>query len=340
MSINSNLNDVKTINSVIPEGCLTFAEQSLYVAEFAEKEFNALFEAVGIDELAVFESTGSFVVYEGAKLDEFKKNAVKFFKETVWGAIKGAYEKILGFFETKRKEFNNMITSINASAIDLMKDDKKYGTTYNYDLSHADNFEANTRKLVRDIAVDFGALKVNHDNETADINAESKELKDKYEAKIVSEISGISDVKTVNDARKSLHEKMKGEKVEVNKTWVKNNFSTIVDVVKQGSTKKDIQKSYKAEKASIDEVINGLKKMDGDMINFAKAEMSLLKSVTTALHSLMNVKMDVCKTRYADYRNILIVLHNLNKKSTNESAQVEESTSSSYTDIIESAFDW
>ena len=132
---------------------------------------------------------------------------------------------------------------------------------------------------------------------------------------------------------------MKGEKVDVKKDWIKQNYSTIIDVVKQGSTKKDIQKSYKAEKANIDQVINGLKKMDGELVNFAKAELSVLKSVTTALHSMMNIKMDVCKTRYTDYRNILVVLNNLKKKAENQSTKVEESTSV-YTDIIESAFDW
>ena len=35
-----------------------------------------------------------------------------------------------------------------------MSDDKKYGTTYNYDLSVADKFDANTRKLVQEIEVE------------------------------------------------------------------------------------------------------------------------------------------------------------------------------------------
>ena len=323
------LGKVPTNRSVIPEGCLTFAEQSLYVAEFAEENFNTMFESVGIEELAVYESTGSFVLYEGAKLKEFKEKAIQIFKD-IFGAIKHAYEKILDFFEKKRKESVKELVKIDSSDVDTMEDGKTYYTTHEFDLSCSEDFTKNAKELTNDIKDQFEKM-VNqkYDN----IQEQAKELKDDFEQKIVSTISGIENVKTFNEAKKPLYNKMIGKEVGATKSWIKSNLSDLTGVVEKGTTKRDIQTAYQAEKKVIDDIIKGLRSMDDNLIKVANAEISLLKSVTTALHSCMNIKMDVCKRRYNEYRVILTKVATAKKKANHESVSYQE-------DLVEAAFDW
>ena len=66
----NDLLNVKADMSVIPAYSMSFAENALFVAEAVEKDFNTLFQNIGIQELAVFESTGVQVVYENEKLDK------------------------------------------------------------------------------------------------------------------------------------------------------------------------------------------------------------------------------------------------------------------------------
>ena len=325
-----NLGEVPSINSVIPNGCLSFYEQSLYVAEFAEQNFNEMFEAIGVNELAVFENTGSFIVYEDSSLKSFKESAKRLF-QNIWGAIKAAYEKILKWFEDKRKEAVKELIKIDASVADKMEDDKNYGKTHKFDLSVSDNFISEANALVSKATTEFDKL---IKNPTDALKDDAKKVKEDLESSIVASISK-TDAKTVGDARKSLLNKMVGESVDVNKSWVKNNISEVVGIVEKGNTKKDIQKSYKDEKANIDKIIKELGNLDKSLIDVAKAEITVLKSISTCLHSCMNVKMDVCKKRYGEYRNILVKLSKLNKKekATNESVTYQQ-------DLIESAFDW
>ena len=330
--IYENLGEVATNNSVIPSGCLSFMEQSLYVAEFAEQNFNAMFESVGIEELAVYESTGSFVIYEGDTLKQFKESAKNIFKN-IWGVIKSAYEKILGYFEKKRKESVKELIKLDASVADMMDDEKNYGKTHKFDLSVSDKFVDGANKLVSELQSEFKKIADAANSENTIELDDVREAKNKFEEKIVSEISGIDGAKNFTDAKSKLYTKMVGDEVEVNKAWVKNNISEMVKIVEQGTTKKDIQKSYQDEKKNIDKIIKELGTIDDSLIKVAKTEISMLKSICTCLHSCMSAKMDVCKKRYGEYRAILHKLSTLKKKATNESVTMQE-------DLIESAFNW
>lgn len=331
--IYENLGEVATNNSVVPSGCLSFMEQSLYVAEFAEQNFNAMFESVGVEELAVYENTGSFVIYEGDTLKQFKDSAKEIFRK-LWGAIKGAYEKILAYFEQKRKESVKELVKLDASVADMMDDEKNYGKTHKFDLSVSDKFAEEANKLVSEVQSEFKKV-VDGNSNPEDVATQAQESKDDFEGKIVSTISGIDGVKNIAEAKKKLSDKMIGDEVEVNKAWVKNNISEMVKIVEQGTTKKDVQKSYQDEKKNIYKAIKELGSLDDSLIKVAKVEISVLKSICTCLHSCMSVKMDVCKKRYAEYRVILYKLSTLKKKATttNESVTMQE-------DLVEAAFNW
>ena len=335
------LSETQVNRSVIPAECGTFYEQSLYVAEHAQIEFNKLFESVGIDELAVFESTGNTIVYEGAKLDEFKTKAKKVMTD-IWGAIKHAYEKMLTFFETKRKEAMSKLTGLKKDVVDKVVDgDKPFAVTHAYKLDNAASKDAADAalKLAGNIESKFNAVR-DQEEVTEKVNA----LKEEFASKIVKSICGVEAATFSNEVRKQIHADFMGDEVKVDKAWLSSNFEKVVAVVEKGTTKKAIQASYVEEKKLIDKTIRQLSKVKDENMSTIKTEMSLLKDVVQTLHSFQSIKMDVCKRRFSEYLTILAKLYKLNSKaekkdeSTNESVDLAPETTQK--DLIENAFDW
>ena len=80
MTILEELGKLEANKNVIPSDCMTFSEAASYVIEYTDSEYNKLFEAVGIEELAVYESTGSQIIYEEGKLKDLKEKIVNFIK--------------------------------------------------------------------------------------------------------------------------------------------------------------------------------------------------------------------------------------------------------------------
>lgn len=341
--IYESLGEVPANRSVIPADCLTFAEQSLYVAEYAEENMNKLFKSVGISELAFFESTGSEIVYEGFSLKEFKGKVVELFKK-IWATIKAGYEKILNWFEEKRKEFttwiNKNLVKLDKSAVDSLENDKVYGKTHEFNIDDADDFGSRAKALVDEIRSEFESKIAKSGKSDADISEEANNAKSNFEKQIVKEITGTSN-DTIGEAKKKVKESLLGKKVEVKKNWISSNFSELIGIVEKGNTKKDIKKAYKADKEMIDKAIKAVYDMNDEAVNkVAKAEISSLKNVITCLHTCMNIKADACKTRYSEYRNILVkVYHASKKKDKKDDKKVQESFTYQ-SDLIESAFNW
>lgn len=335
------LSETQVNRSVIPAECGTFYEQSLYVAEHAQIEFNKLFESVGIDELAVFESTGCTIVYEGAKLDEFKSKAKKVMTD-IWAAIKHAYENILAFFEKKRKEAMSKLTGLKKDVVDKVVDgEKPFGVTHAFKLDAADSKDAANAAfdLAADIESKFNAVRGPEAN-TEKVNA----LKEEFASKIVKNICGVEAATFSKEVRKQIHADFMGEEVKVDKAWLSSNFDEVVGVVEKGTTKKAIQASYIEEKKLIDKTIKQLSRVKDENMSTIKTEMSLLKDVVQTLHSFQSIKMDVCKRRYSEYLTILVKLFNLSNKAekkdeaANESADLTPETTQQ--DLIENAFNW
>lgn len=340
------LSETQVNRSVIPAECGTFYEQSLYVAEHAQIELNKLFESVGIDELAVFESTGSTIVYEGAKLDEFKTKAKKVMTD-IWAAIKHAYEKILEFFETKRKEAMSKLTGLKKDVVDKVVDgEKPFAITHAFNLTAADSKDAANAalELAGDIEAEFNKVR-GQEEATEKVNA----LKEEFASKIVKNICGVEKATTFsNEVRKQIHADFMGEEVKVDKAWLSSNFEEVVGVVVKGTTKQTIKTSYITEKKLIDSTIRQLSKVKDENMSTIKTEMSLLKDVVQTLHSLQSIKMDVCKRRYSEYLTILAKLYKLNGKEAKAEEKKDEAATESVDlapettqkDLIENAFNW
>lgn len=322
---------IKADRTVIPKGCLSFSEQALYIAEASENEFNKLFESVGIEELAVFESTGSEVIYEGAKLDEFKKKAVQFFKD-IWAKIKRGYEMIVDKFNEVVNGAKKNFPKLTSKDLDRIKleDTAKMGKVHEYDFGGATPKE-NARKLVDEIEAEVKSAKEDEDRAN---------LKDKYEDKIVSLISG-TDKTSIKEAKDALKKKYIGNEKDVDFAWAKKNFDSIQQHTFSAPTK-EIKESFNGEKENIDRVIKLVKEFKETDVNYAKTTISLLKDVCNTLHQCMAVKLDQLKHIHSEYRNIYTKLYVASQKAVKESATVQNESTiiATQQDLVDKSFDW
>lgn len=312
----SLLETIEANRSVIPSTCTSFEEQSMYVAEHAENILTGFLENVGINELAVYESTGEFVVYEGERLNELKAKA-KSVLDRIWATIKAAYEKILAFFSSHTLNAKNKFKDLTSSDLDKFEANYNFGKTHDFSGIDKENFAEQAAKV--------------RDQITARLDAGQQvkgEITTEY---IMAQITGTSDSK-MGEAKKSVKKDMMGKEVSVDKSWFSSNWKTVYDVVMAGSSKKDIKKSYKNEKDKINECIKNLKnRKDVDSIN---AVVKIYAKVTTTLHSMMGVKMDVCRKRLAEYTRLLAKVYAKKKVATKESFFGYQE------DMVKEAFDW
>lgn len=331
-------NNVEELNvqsemSVIPAHTLSFAENALYIAEAIEADYNKLFEQVGIDELAVYEATGSVVVYEGTKLSDIKDKIVNFFKQ-MWAKIKAGFEAMLLKFESMRKDTMKNLPGLNKQVLDKLPADKKFGKTHNFvDLDAAKYFDR-VDKYIDKTRNKFEA----HLGSSFEASREDiKDTKEMLLDDLVPEISG-TDAKSVNEMNKAIRAKHMGDEVEVDMEYMKRNFEDFVLVVIEGSTKKDIKAMYKDTKQMIDLFISDAKKLDDKRLGIFNDEVIVYKQIATCANAISNVLCDVSKRRYVEYRNILLRAYVANGRSTD----VKESASviATQRELIESAFDF
>lgn len=348
------MRECATNTSVIPSWVESFSEQSLFVAEFAESEYTKLMESVGVNELAVFESTGTFIVYEGSTFQTFKDKVLGMLKN-IAGAIKGAYDKVLKYFSDKANEFKNKVLTKQFGGvkdIDFTKisKDAKLGKMHEFAtddfVGKIEEYAANANKESSDLekTAEFNhTINTDSGNLGADSKGTSDELVSKLKdinEKLIKNISGI-EAKSVTEMTKEVHKQLLGKEVDVTVDWLEKNKSGLLnELTSAASTKKSISEEYKNEKKNINDVIkkiNGLKDGRNDakvLAKYVQAE----KDVISVLHGCYSATMDVFKTRYSEYRNVFARAMRAQKKSVKESAGFFAETTQE--DLVSEAFNW
>ena len=341
----SELENVTPNRSIIPAHSLTFAENALYVAEFIEVEHNKLFESIGINELAVYESTGMEIVYEGEQLQTIKAKIVKFFTNA-WEAIKGAIEKVIKWFEEKKKEVrdkfaNELIERATKASLEGVDPKKKFGTTHKYDIKVPDEACLRAFDFSRDVQSKFVDLaKSFKDEEKADQTAKIHDLKEDLMSKLIKEISG-TDAGSIAEMSKQLKKEMLGEQVTADKEWVSKHLNDMVDVVEKGASTKTFKRQYNIVKQTINECIRETKKFKDEQSIIISPCVSVLKSTVQCSNSIVNLTADVLKRRYHEYSHILLSVSRLAAAKKEEKKATHESTVvASQIEMIESAFGW
>lgn len=319
---------------IIPSHTLSFAENAIYVAEAIEENYNALFESIGINELAVYESTGSQIVYEGVNLKELKDKAVNFIKK-MWASIKAGFEKVLAKFKMMNAEARKQMTGkLSASDIDNIADDKKFGKVHEFSGEPA-NYYDNAKKYLDEIKADLAA---NNGMDNAKENI--KQTIDEVSKNACSKVSGIDGVESAGDMVAKIKESLLGSEVEVDKSWLKSNLNKVIDIVINGKSTEDISKAYKDMKKYCDDCITDLKKMDENNANMLNKSLSAMKNVAVCMNQANNAAMDVYNRRFVEYKNVFVKAYVAAGKMAKTKAATQESVIATQQDMIEEAFAW
>lgn len=331
---------------VIPSYALTFSEAALYLAEDAENQFGELFKNIGISELAVFESTGMEVIYEGEKLNNFKEGFIKLWN-TIWSNIKGFFENILKKFnemktEAKKKLYKKADLN-NLKTKDKNGKEKVFGKThkFNEELMKA-KYSANASIYAGKIANEFENMTVlDKENLSEKIDQKQKDV----EEEVCSKVSGIDGVKDVKNMKEELKKKMMGEEIEATVAFVKSNYNEMRDLIIGDKINKVIKQDYARAKKFINDRIKEVKKFKDDRAKVAKSEVKSLILICNCMNSCRGVLFDVMSRRYNEYRNIVVRVNMACGKANGESKdeKKEEKVSESYSsqlDLVESLFEW
>ena len=357
MTTYEELGMVKANESVIPESCLSFAEQTLYIAEYTQSEYNKLFEAIGVEELAVFESTGMEIVYEGAALDAFKEKAKKFFMK-IWAAIKSAYERVYAFFIQRSKTAMEQIKGLDKSDVKKALEanpGKHYGTVHNYPemIKKYDDMVKKAQPLCKKINNEFDKINDKGSNKVVagwrkavnatEFGGENKVMENAEKTtesllKEIFETFGKKGSESYSDIKSAIREQLK--EIDVTGSWLKSNVDELVNIVKGGKSIDEIKKSYQEQKKVIDESITKVKGLKEEDMRTAGKRVMVLGKLSNAFDVCANTYFDIFKKRFTEYLLVLVRVWKDCKKADKE-AEKEKAANESYSyDMVSEAFDW
>ncbi|MGL5751051.1 MAG: hypothetical protein ACRCXT_11025 [Paraclostridium sp.] len=107
--VNYNDIDLETGVSINEDAYDVSMEGAMQIAMESEMNYNAIMQAVGIDELSYYEETGEIMVYEASNVSGFF-GKVKDFLKNMWEKIKAIFKKFFALFDSyvkTDKEFVN-----------------------------------------------------------------------------------------------------------------------------------------------------------------------------------------------------------------------------------------
>lgn len=289
-------------NDSIYEFCDTYAEKAFALCAFAEGAYTELFESIGCNELAFYESTGKELDYV-SEADEAKKanGGIKAFFQKIWGAIKAAYEKVIAWIDQNVKEFikvntENGIKDIRANwgkVKGSIADDKSFGKL---------GYSLDVTKKIDQMASSWSSQAV------AFAADPSNKIDDIYNQVFGHNVESVSALqKTVRD------ELTLKDAVTVNKEFLDKNLESLIAIVQKGKLKDSIKKQYTEEKKMINDFIDKSEKIKNQSDQL-KAQISLAKGTINVTNAAFMVLLDVDKKIFASSRNVLIaVLRALSK---------------------------
>ncbi len=347
----SYLDNVATAN-VIP-AYASFNEAMYYVIESTEKDYTNMLMNIGLNELAVIESGNVLAIQEAEKngFQRFIDNIVKFF-QTMWGKVKGLFDKCLAGIKTKIDENKkrNLDKKLKkySDKIDKLPADKEFGKIFNYsgilkgEWNHfADNIEGYAKGCINVIGF------INVDMAKKQIEGYNERFAQKFVGKSFSEI----EVKEVKD---KVVENLRGEEVAVTKKYLKDNVNDMCDfATNYNSTIKVIKSAYNKAKKSFDDTIKAIKSTKEDPEN--KAQYAVMKEVLAPLKKSKEYMIATCQGIFTVTREKLmkesILLFKLStalekqakkdeKKEEAKKEEKKEDTSSTVQSEIANLFDW
>lgn len=344
----------------------TMLETAIFVGSVMEEAYTDLMKEIGLNELAVYESTGAEILYEaedGTETEAGKsfKEKGKEFLQKIWKPIKEMFEKAIAWFQEKlsiaRKNQTNKLAKVWAAKKDQIPDDKKFGkirlltskdvTDKKIDAATKENFNKRSNGFAN-----YAGLFINAGTQAMNKLASGEETDVVSAIKASSNgVAALSDIESAKDIKpailKDLHIPEKG--VPATKAWVDANLASVIDIVVGGVDMTSIKKMYKGLKTEVNKKAAEIRSAKAD--NF-KAQAQAVVKVLSFVSAADAAIVDIMKTRYAE-ANVLLtsvaVACKLGKKKEDakeeapaKTEQIEDKATqeSAIISTIESAFEW
>lgn len=308
-------------------------EGAMAIVAESEANYNAIMRAVGIEELAVYESTGAEMVYEAGNISSFFGKVKEFFKK-ILEKIKALFKKFFAMFDSYTKSDKEFLNKYRQVLTRVNTRDFKYKgfkfTHLNIDINDINN------KLNTEIEITLE--KINNENTKTKLEEMLKNFEDREDKveKLRSIAVGETSSLTKSEFIKELYmyfrdgENTKQELDDIKILDVLGNLQNNSNLVKtakksysdlEKSLKKIIRDVEKAEK-DLSKELPSKTENDGDKVKALKVRacselIALLKEKTTVLNTLNGANLTALKDCSRQSKAICVAL--INYKPKNES---------------------
>ena len=262
MGVYSMNNDVELELGTSVEECAyePGIEAAWAIVAESEQNYNAIMQAIGVEELAVYESTGEEMVYEAGNVSGFFGKVKEFFLK-MWEKIKGLFKKFFAMFDT------------------FVKNDKDFVNKYKAHLAKIDtrNFEYKGFKytkldldLTKVDATIEGVIPVKMATPTT-VEAANKALKNAENREVVVErmrgaiIAGENSL-SASEFSKELFKMFRNNEDSKETIEGVNVTELLMNISGNSKLRKDAEKAYKELEKTIKKEIKDLEKAEKELV--------------------------------------------------------------------------
>ena len=317
MELYDILSNTPTLDDVIPESCLSFSDQALFVAEFAHNEYNMMMQFIAMNELAVFESTNEDIVYEGEEAEKLGSKVSKFISRS-FGAMKAFFGNVNTAFTAKIANGKKVMDKVNNGAVANLPEDFSATTHAFFDPTKI-KFADNAAKFCKEVDKTFMAL--------AKKDASSEEAKTAMNAlvdRVLGSVLGINQTrfKSTKEFKTFLKNELTGSEVKVNKAWLKKNISKVSNIVAGEQIPSAVKEAYKDQKKMLDECYRTVANHQTDPAYSKVLQLWLatIAEATTVALLGYGVAFDVYKRMHKEYTSIAVKASKYANKPVKEDA--------------------
>jgi hypothetical protein len=314
----------------------------------SEENYNRIIQAVGIEELAVFESTGAEMVYEGSTMGGFIEKAKQLFIN-MWEKIKGVFKKFFAMFDSFVSSDKDFVNKYKKHLLTVNTRDFKY---QGYEFKNLEESVAAVDSRVSGVAMRACGLTSLADAKSLTSSTTKTEMSsDKMDDKsdILEEMRGAAFSSSkgkleAGEYTKELFEyfrngeSSKSELATINVSTLLTHISANSGLKKEAEkTFKDVEKTYKETIKALDAIQKEVLKLvpnKGDA-NATTASAGVIKSVHNVISLTQSAKgvtqlyngakLTALKDLNRQSKAICVSL--MNYKPKNESVSYEEGTS-------------
>ena len=233
-------------------------EGAYHIVAESEANYNTIMQAVGVAELAVFESTGAEMIYEAGDVKGFFGKMKEFFMN-LWEKIKGLFKKFFAMFDSYTKNDKDFIAKYkkDITAATNLKGFKYKG--YNFTLDAVD-VQRSANKIQ-------SLLPNSTPNNKSGLEEFIKKFEDRVE--LVEKMRGAAIGESSLEASEFAKELFKALRSGEDTKEEIDNISAseqLLAISENSALKKAAQNQYKVLEKEVKEAINTLEKSEKELL--------------------------------------------------------------------------